>query len=1406
MKEEQPLVSIALTDRRFVDRLTGKYGWLANRSIRSAGFVYLTPSRRSLDARGATDLHIHIQTSYANYYLKLLQTFRMETKKGSGTPSRELQDEGRRSPHHAGGQRDAGRLSSARSAEDTPKRRGSEPSARIGQPEQARRRATPASAEQRLILRTIRAETARLESLRQSIRQIASQEAPREQRDRLEASRRKLKSDAVSSPSTAAERRAGGAQYNSASDVSRTLAERRGPVRERLLRTSEHMIRVSYERMTRLQTMQRPHRQSTGAGQLSTGGAADDHIASRQDETGQRGKRTATASALGRAADRGAPTPAAEGGTGVRRSSAAASQLRAALVHRDQRLQMARWPRADAASSGRPSERARARELTARRVAAPAPPAQPEPRVAPPASSMQPERRPEAQPRPVDSAAVRKRSAQAHIRGQSADSAAVRLRSGRQLLPETASQLSVRRGTIPATAKPGGVSSGPDLGAAVREGARFRAAAPGKAADPLMPTPRFRSPGLLPVGGVRASSLAEDVRSRLSVSPLADKIRITALPLRSRPPDWQAGQSEAGQPDNARPSAERSYKRVSAVLIHSKRAADGTARGTAGVDRVPGSQAAAAGPDRPAISPGPGARPAGTASRLQPEPSRKAQLPGSNDASRSAEGGDLPGARRGAGLGRPQRDTLGAASRAMLLSGSARIRDWLMRTVSDAVPAPRLTSPAAQMHAKPMTGGRGLLQRIQTRHRQMGRAPQDPQGGSQQDRQTLQHQPAHGSDRLQQGQGRPAQQGQQSLGRAGQSLSRQERTGGTPSPQGQRTRGEPAQNGSRPQRPLSQPSPDSGWQPAAGAYIAARGVLRISHRQAGTRRAQQTDRRSGRNPVSGAEGTAQLTSGRASSASSRQTPVPPLAGEGDTVQDRQARAARLTSMSRTSMPVGRAEARGDRPLGSGPAQAGTTAIGTTAIGTTAWGRPSSDVFAMATGPTGLGSVVEGAPDILVDHASLMLLRSPLAKRLIHKRSVSPGNRLLEANRRSALLSESGSGMPGTRNTQVAPSLPVTGRAGAERGAAAASGNGRTDAARTVGRPGDRRTAIAQSRRSATGMTMLRPMSTLQQTDSSPGMAARAGGGRLASGFPLVATRTGREQPPRPGAALGRGGGLKPSVAGADRSRAAGPLAAHAAAAHGEVPLSVRAVPTAAAAEQASGTVREAPAPVMAPAAQPVHAADVTAKAVRRHMQPRPAMQMTRRSAPQPSGRQAGAVPAVARRTPAMLSAKQVMRPPLVRPVSAMTGGRTDGGPPGAGERELHQRLSLSVPVHAAGREQADGHGAEAEPAMGRTARQLPSLLHKQDAATSAGMRPAARQRQRAAAPVPLEFAVSARASARDGRERDSVIRKSLSRLEGELKELRTQPGAPAVDVRAMADQVYREITRRMRFEQQRRGL
>ncbi|GBF72268.1 hypothetical protein PA598K_00507 [Paenibacillus sp. 598K] len=70
----------------------------------------------------------------------------------------------------------------------------------------------------------------------------------------------------------------------------------------------------------------------------------------------------------------------------------------------------------------------------------------------------------------------------------------------------------------------------------------------------------------------------------------------------------------------------------------------------------------------------------------------------------------------------------------------------------------------------------------------------------------------------------------------------------------------------------------------------------------------------------------------------------------------------------------------------------------------------------------------------------------------------------------------------------------------------------------------------------------------------------------------------------------------------------------------------------------------------------------------------------------------------------------------------------------------------------------------------------------------------------------MELAMRSRVGAGAQQAQERAIHKSLTRLESELKELRTQPSAAALDVRAVTDQMYREITRRMRFEQQRRGL
>ena len=1405
-KQPQPISNIALIDPQFASRLTGKYGWLVNRSVRGAGFVYLTPSTRAANGRGARDLHIRLQTNYANYYLKLLQTFQLEapTITARSSASRDLQ--------------------SAKRAEQVTVRAKSATmtaQAETAAVVQVRKRAQLEVVELRQVVRTLTTETARLEALRRTTRSTANQHAPMHQRP---STSRAADLQAMSSVQKTEALQASIA-------IPQPLVEQRMNSRqERLLRTTERTIRVSYERLTRLQTLVQSGRSTVppeGSGSFPSGNRGVDReprhssIFSRQTDS-----KTQAADAGQRQLRDRRPAPSPIHGDQAVRRPGAASSRQAAFVHRN--LRMAAWPRGprvrqeDSAVTAAPG-------LSARRITGQLRPALSREAVLPTSTA-----------RP---------------------SAAVRLLPGRQLLPDATggAPATVRRSTLAGTES---YRAGVNLSSqgAVRDSFRSDGRAttvdtPGKGTSSLRQqaaAPRdnernlafvtsLRSAGRLsaPVGDY--SRLADSVRSKLLASRLSDVIRIISLPSRNRhtgiPQHEQASTA-------ARPRETGSGRRQAATLIYSTRErgaemarsnrqrtglqqprADQTQR----VNNEPSSASMtrherqsvvaqpAKGTSNSHLSPDNGGASSPAVDGSGQQPAMTSSAPSIADEARRRQEAVKPGERRTERADQAEpRPGLGVNDRSMLVSSSGRIRNWLLRTVTGSAPTLRLqgfaAAPVMQEHAKRLTGGRGLLQRLQV--------PSEKTALSTQGRRE-----------------------QTTAGRA------------TSNPQ-----------------PLSK---------STAAYIAARGSLRVTHRRA-IAPGPPPPARSG-NRVNGA---ASLPVQRASGNNGVQSAVVSAANGGNS------RLSAPGSQQQGPVLGRNVGLTADQAPGPPAKSVGKTTVRTLPSADSSprsTGRPISQTSAAMPfnrladrSVESIGSAWQGDP---------LLLRFSLAERLIHKQASVQGVRIAAergsapeksssrlvtslsgtqseaAGRASSVralqqgstkpsppvggASVSGNQVTASRSTVQAasvvpragnaPGTPFGGRRLSGALALVAARLARWQALRTITIPRQYNQSLASSRglgqpegatRPVAYVTARRaavPVTVHSRTPGTITAAAEdtAAGPNLAresraSQVHASAADTPAQQQRVEAEVVRQTRSSRPVLQAVRRSPAlsqrqnpgTGTLSTRVQTPAPATPLrpaqqAMRRSPVLSQRlESGAGerTVQMQASVVTAPGQQ---RAGAEAEVVRRTQPPRPAQQAMLRSPAMSLSQNSGTGTLTARRA----TAQPVSRPSSVRSSVAQPLTGVARSAQSRAEQALVRSQSGFVPLEVATPPLA-GHAVRAarmaESVTARAARQLPALLYKEETAdrqpSAASSRPAERRPRVAARAVPLEFAVRSRAAAAGQAEQDRVVRQSLSRLEGEMKELRTKPAAPAVDVKAMTDQMYREITRRMRFEQQRRGL
>ncbi|WP_020620949.1 hypothetical protein [Paenibacillus daejeonensis] len=1394
-KQPQPINNIALIDPQFASRLTGKYGWLVNRSVRGAGFVYLTPSTRAANGRGTRDLHIRLQTNYANYYLKLLQTFQLEAPR-----SRESQ-----------------------SAKQVTVRANAAPltaQADTAAVAQVRKRAQLEAAELRQAVRTLTTETARLEALRRTTRPIANQHAPMHQRP---------------STSSAADRQATGTIRESGTEASRTFIAEPKPLveqrmisrQERLLRTTERTIRVSYERLTRLQTLVQYVRRpipSERSGSFPSGNHGSGRepgrssIFTRQTDS----KTQAADTAQRQLRDRLPASGTIHRDQAVRRPGTASSR-QAVFVHRD--LRMAAWPRGRRARQ-EAADTAAAPGLTARRVSGSPQPARLKEVVLP---------APTARP-----------------------TAAVRLLPGRQLLPAATGGASatVRRstgtgtepyrpgeslasqGTVRQSSRLDGTVNIVETPDEVTSRLRQQATAPRQNERDLAFVTSLRSAGRwsAPAGGY--SQLADSVRSRLLASRLSDMVRIIALPSRSRP----IGSLQTEKPTTAARSRETGRgRRQAATLIYSTRERGGAAARSdqqqPGFMRSRSKQTTRASNESPTASTTKPERQNGVAqpgkgtSETHPspkhggasgpvvhgsgqQPGMASSTPSIADEARLRQGPVKPDERRTerAVQQAELKPGQGISDRSMLVSSSGRIRNWLLRTVAGSVPAPRLqgfaAAPAIQEHAKQLTGGRGLLQRLQVSsekaalHAQerreqtkAGRTIPNPLPGS---KSTAAYIAARGALRVTHrrtvapGPPQPARSGNRVNGAASSSPQRESRTFGAQSAVGSAGNGGNSRSsatGSQQQGPGLGRS--GGLTTGQAPEPQARAVVMATARTLA--------------PANLSPRSAGSSIGQASAAlpfhrvADRSVESIGSAWLGDPLLLNFSLAERLIH-KQASMQGARNGAKGGSAMErlSGRTVTSHTGIQSGAVGRGTSARAVQHESAKP-GPSVGGATVDGnqvsASRSTVQAASVVSRAGNAPGTPFGGRRLSGALALVAArlarwqaprtitNTRLTSQAIPSSRTPGQPESATRPVAHVTARSagvpttvhsrtpGPMTAAAENTAAGSIMARESKVAQVQTSTAVtpSQQRVEAEAVRQPRPARpVLQAVRRSPALSQRqnTGTGALSTRGHLPATTT----PSRPALQAMR---RSPVLSQRVESRAGGRT--------GQEHVSAA-----------------------APSEQQRRGAEI----VRQPQSPRPALQAMRRS-PAMSLQQGSGTGVTARRTTAQpVSRSHNFRSAIAPPLTgAVSSARNQT------EQMLVRSQSGLVPLQVA-TPPLTGHTVRAariaESVTARAARQLPALLYKEETAdrqlSSASSRPSERRPRAAARAVPLEFAVRSRAAAAGQAEQDRVVRQSLSRLEGEMKELRTKPATPAVDVKAMTDQMYREITRRMRFEQQRRGL
>gem|GEM_PF-5421048 len=810
-----------------------------------------------------------------------------------------------------------------------------------------------------------------------------------------------------------------------------------------------------------------------------------------------------------------------------------------------------------------------------------------------------------------------------------------------------------------------------------------------------------------------------------------------------------------------------------------------------------------------------------------------------------------------------------ANPKGMLVSDSARIRDWLIRTTAGVVPGPRLSGgPVSQVHAKHAVGSNALLRRLQARGPQVNAATSPP-AGPQTDRRLL------------------------------SSIS--------PSRRQPSSSDYIAARGTLRITHRRSASVPTGHARAMGEDTATHLGVRSGERmptESAPRRASATA--SDTRPANiGPTGTAASV---VASSIQRQARAPGR---------RAATVSRTAASPRSATPrsASAGARQGVRPLTAGLLPSRLSISG----GKISWREmlhlPYAERYRLMTTVESIGRLPFDELSARGDsqRGAPLLLRASLAERLIHKL-----DRIAREGRASnAAPSASGGAGARTGGAGARPSSRVVARPGREAawGEEDAPSNalkaGRSpDSGRTSGQPGavqpNQATSAARLSMSAatlsTSATVLATsgstlstsapaLATTSATRTSAALVARNASvtgdrraSRLAASLALVASRLARWQAPRT-IALSQSG---PRSARADATSAsatpgaAGPQGASTQARRSVLPVTVhisgrRSAASLAATSGITPAASRTPMSGASPAASrptvddasllpssPLVQPPTTAEVSRQPQTPsRPALQALRRSSmlspsqtsavlaaarrhhAQPPGRVAATL-ATARRGPAQPSGRVAATLATARRRPGQSPGLSVAAPSAAARLRnvslaLTPRLlssarlmslTASAMVQAAAAiELEPGSDTRLTPLqvgppppssraggpprltagqpMTRSAQQT-LLQHKsappERPASAIDAGSIARQSRPAPRPVPMELAIRGRAGAGVQQAQERAIHKSLTRLESELKELRTQPSASALDVRAVTDQMYREITRRMRFEQQRRGL
>ncbi|WP_128655336.1 hypothetical protein [Paenibacillus sp. 598K] len=787
-------------------------------------------------------------------------------------------------------------------------------------------------------------------------------------------------------------------------------------------------------------------------------------------------------------------------------------------------------------------------------------------------------------------------------------------------------------------------------------------------------------------------------------------------------------------------------------------------------------------------------------------------LPATDSASRNASSNeDEQSVRSRSNAPQAQLSTELANVKGMLVSGSARIRDWRIRTAAGDASGPRLIGgPLSHVHAKHAVGRNVLLRRLQAGGLQGG-TENSRSAGSQTDRGPLP------SNRASLGESATHVY----IAARGALRITHRRSVSTPTGTG-RSAGTAA-------------TTNSGESLAE--RLPAESALHSASASAG-----------------GARPANVRSMGAVASAGSSIHPQPRVPG-------RRAATVSLTiGSTHIATVVGQQEAR---PQTAGSHRLRLSMSGDSRSGRELLSLPHADRYRLMTTVESIGRLPFDELSAPGDSrlGAPLLLRASLAERLIHKL-----DRIASASRASSASSAapfaSGGAGASAGRASARPSSRVvarTGRAtadGADTTSGPDSGSLSADAGRAAGASGavqaGKATSAAALSTSATARaetTATRAPAALIARSASVTGDRRAS--RLAASLALVAARLARWQAPRTIAvtrstrADANSVSTPPGAAGqpgvpAQTRRPVLPVTVH---------LAGRRSASSLAATSASASAVSLPDLEDASAlSSSTHVQTPTTAEVLRQPQtpPRAALQLLRRSSLLPPGQTAAALTGARRRPAALLSGRAAAtlttahrrpgQPSGRSTVAASTAARLRIGTIALTPRLLSSARLTSLTA-AAMTQAAAGIEPEAvndvqlaplhvgpPPPSGRAsgpprltagrpmtrAAQSPSLQHK----TAPSERPGsaidagsiARQPRPAPRPVPMELAMRSRVGAGAQQAQERAIHKSLTRLESELKELRTQPSAAALDVRAVTDQMYREITRRMRFEQQRRGL